>query len=407
MRRERGRERAKTDKMASHAEIDEAEVQKIKSYIQGGDLSDAYKRIKDYFETLKNVPLNIAVTGESGTGKSSFVNTFLELSKEDAAPVGVVETTMKSKAYSHPKYKNVKYWDLPGIGTPNFKAVEYLHKVNFKIFDFFIIIASERFRECNLQLAREIQTMGKKFYFVRSKIRQDVSNCKRQKGKSFNEKAMLEEIREDCLKCFREGKIDNPKVFLLDSDKKGKYDYDVLQETIKEELPVHKRHAFLLSLSTMSLSVLKQKKEAFEQDIWKKATLSAAVAAVPIPGLGIACDLTLLVTTMGEYQTAFGLDEGSLIKLSQLSKKSLRELKSVIKSPHVTGDITKEIVIKIISKGTSGAVMVAEMFISNIPLFGSVVAGGLSFVLTRAMLTDFLFESAEDAERVLIKAFGR
>lgn len=393
--------------MDPHVEGDEAKVEEIKFYLKDGNLSGAFEKINDHLKDVENAPLNIAVTGESGTGKSSFVNTFLELSKKKAARVGVVETTMKLKAYSHPKYKNVKYWDLPGIGTPNFKAVEYLHKVNFKIFDFFIIIASERFRECNLQLARAIQTMKKKFYFVRSKIGLDVYNCKRQRGMSFNEKAMLEEIREDCLKCFSEGAINNPKVFLLDCYDKGKYDFDVLQEIMERELPDHKRHAFLLSMSTMSLSVLKQKKEAFKQDIWKKATLSGGVAAVPIPGLGIACDLALLVKTMGEYQSAYGLDEGSLIKLSQSSKKSLSDLKSVIKYPHVTGDITKEIVIKIISKGITGEVMAATSLLANIPLLGSVVAGGVSFVLTRTMLTDFLSECAEDAERILIKAFER
>lgn len=349
--------------MDPHVEGDEAEVEEIKSYLKDGNLSGAFEKVNDHLKDVENAPLNIAVTGESGTGKSTFINTFLELSDEDAAPVGVVETTKELKAYSHPKYKNVKYWDLPGIGTPNFKAEEYLDRVNFANYDLFIIIASERFRECDLQLARAIQTMKKKFYFVRSKIGQDIYNCQRQRGKSFNEEAMLEEIREDCLKCFREGKIYNPKVFLLDCYDKGKYDYDVLQEIMERELPDHKRHAFLMSLSTMSLPVLEKKKEALEKQIWMKATLCCAVSAIPIPGLSIACDLTLLVTTMREYQSAFGLDEGSLNKLSQSLNKSLSDLKSVINCPEVTGEITKENVLKYFYTGAMGVAMLAKMFV--------------------------------------------
>ncbi len=69
------------------------------------------------------------MTGESGSGKSTFVNAFRGLGDEEegSAPTGPVETTMKPEAYLHPKYKTVKVWDLPGIGTPSFKADEYLN----------------------------------------------------------------------------------------------------------------------------------------------------------------------------------------------------------------------------------------------------------------------------------------
>ncbi|XP_040276267.1 interferon-inducible GTPase 5-like [Bufo bufo] len=390
--------------MDPQEEFSGAEVQEIKSYIQDGDLSGAIERIKSYLESLENATLNIAVTGESGTGKSTFINTFLDLSDEDGAKTGVVETTMKPEAYPHPKYRNVKYWDLPGIGTPNFKAEDYLHKVHFANYDFFIIIASERFRECNIHLAQAVQAMKKKFYFVRSKIGQEMYSSKKKKGKTFHEETILEEIREDCLKCFRKENINNPAVFLLDCLEKGKYDYDPLQEVMERELPKQKRYVFLMSLPNISLSALEKKMEALRQQIWKKATLSCAAAALPIPGLGIACDLTILVKTMREYQTVFGLDEGSLNKLCQLSGKSMSNLKSVIKSPQVIGELNKEIVIKMISKGTMGAVMLAEHLKSSIPMFGSLAAGGLSYAMTYKMLKGFLLESAQDAQRVLIKA---
>lgn len=138
------------------------------------------------------------MTGESGSGKSTFVNAFRGLRDEDegSAETGPVETTMEPKVYLHPKYKNVKVWDLPGIGTPNFKADEYLKLVQFERYDFFIIIASDRFRECHTQLAKEIMRMGKKFYFVRSKIDSNINAEK--KKKSFDQKKALDTIRGDC-----------------------------------------------------------------------------------------------------------------------------------------------------------------------------------------------------------------
>ncbi|XP_069804178.1 interferon-inducible GTPase 5-like isoform X2 [Dendropsophus ebraccatus] len=397
-------ESAIPDMMEPMEEFDDAEVEEIKSYIQNGDLGSAFERIKDYLDSLENAPLNIAVTGESGTGKSTFINTFLELSDEDAAKTGVVETTMEPKAYSQPKYKNVKYWDLPGTGTPNFKANDYLNRVNFGSYDFFIIIASERFRDCNIQLARAIQAKKKKFHFVRSKIGQDMRACRIQRRKSFCEGAVLKEIRINCLKCFRDANIDSPEVFLIDCFETGKYDFDALHKTMEKELPVDKRHVFLMSLPNISLAVLEKKREALRQQIWKKAALSCAAAAIPIPGLGLACDVTILVKTMREYQSVFGLDEGSLHKLSRLSDKSVSELKSVIKSPQVIGELNKEIVIKMVCKGTMGAVMLTEHLKSSIPVFGSLAAGGVSCTMTYQMLKRFLFDAADDAQRVLIKA---
>ncbi|WAR22804.1 IIGP5-like protein [Mya arenaria] len=48
--------------------------------------------------------------GESGTGKSSFINSIRGLMADDpgAAEVSAVETTMKPKAYDHPDNPNLQ-----------------------------------------------------------------------------------------------------------------------------------------------------------------------------------------------------------------------------------------------------------------------------------------------------------
>lgn len=175
-------------------------LEDIKESIDTQDLPSAINTIKKYLEKQELEELNIGVTGESGSGKSSFVNAFRGLGddEEGSAKTGVVETTMKPEVYLHPKYKNVKVWDLPGIGTPNFQAHKYLELVNIKLYDVFIIIASDRFKECHEQLAKEIIGMGKKFYFVRSKIDFSITAEKRKLKNKFDEKNTLHSIREDC-----------------------------------------------------------------------------------------------------------------------------------------------------------------------------------------------------------------
>ncbi|KAK7124548.1 hypothetical protein R3I94_018802 [Phoxinus phoxinus] len=218
----------------------------LKEPISTQYFTSALDKIKDFFKWQDLVELNIGVTGESGSGKSTFVNALRGLGDEEegSAETGPVETTIESKDYLHPKYKNVKVWDLPGIGTPNFKADEYLKLVQLERYDFFIIITSDRFRKCHTQLAKEIKRMGKKFYFVRSKIDSCINAEKRKKN--FDQKKTLDTIRGDYENDLRKIGIEDPVVFLISGWEIGKYDFNLLQERMEKELPQHKRRVLLL-----------------------------------------------------------------------------------------------------------------------------------------------------------------
>lgn len=186
-----------------YAVITDTEVEAVRQFsenLETHSMSSAVEGIQKYFDELNSVSLNIAITGESGAGKSSFVNALRGLGDEDeqSAPTGVVETTMEPKPYPHPVYPNVVLWDLPGIGTPNFKAEEYLEKVEFHRYDFFILIASERFKSSSVDLAKEIKKMKKNFYFVRSKLDDSIRAEKRKK--TFDQNKVLDQIRQDCMK---------------------------------------------------------------------------------------------------------------------------------------------------------------------------------------------------------------
>ncbi|XP_075185482.1 interferon-inducible GTPase 5-like [Anomaloglossus baeobatrachus] len=386
--------------------ISDEEVQDIRAALEEGDLCTATERLSESLRDIENAPLNIAITGESGTGKSTFVNAIrgMDDEEEGSAKTGVVETTGKPTPYNHPQYPNVTVWDLPGIGTPNFAADSYLQSVDFSRYDFFIILSSERFKKNDIDLAKAVQAMNKKFYFVRSKVDSDLHASQVRRKKTFNEENVLNEIRNNCIQSLRDGDITEPQVFLLSFLELDKFDFHIMQDTLEKELPEHKRHIFLISLPNISLPVLEKKRQAFKKDIWKLSLLSGGVAAVPIPGLSVACDIGILVKAMINYKNAFGLDEKSLEKLADKFGKDVNELKSVIKSPLVIKEINKELVTTLLKSGVTGGLMIVEYAASNIPMLGSMAAGGISFGTTYWMLSGFLKEIAEDANRVLMKA---
>uniref|UniRef100_A0A3Q4H155 IRG-type G domain-containing protein n=1 Tax=Neolamprologus brichardi TaxID=32507 RepID=A0A3Q4H155_NEOBR len=216
--------------------------EEINEALLKNDRPAAAAKINDLMMKEKNIRLNIAITGESGSGKSTFVNALRGLcddEEEGAAPTGVTETTMEVTEYPHPKYPNVTLWDLPGIGTTKFPADEYLKLVGFEKFDFFIVISDTRFRENDVKLAQEVQKMKKKFYFVRSKIDNDIYAERRKRDFSADE--ALTKIRDNCVNGLQTQGIESPQVFLVSSFELHLYDFPLLHKTLDRNLPAHKR----------------------------------------------------------------------------------------------------------------------------------------------------------------------
>ncbi|XP_077312892.1 interferon-inducible GTPase 5-like [Lithobates pipiens] len=384
------------------------QLQEMQMAFENGDFIQAAENIKKSIIGINDIPLNIAVTGESGSGKSTFINVIRGLGDEDegSAKTGVVETTVVATPYSHPHHRNVKYWDLPGIGTTRFEPNKYLDLVKLTQFDFFLIIASERFRDCHIQLARAINSMGKKFYFVRSKIDADLSAFRRQRKSNYNEEQILREIRNNCIKGLHDGGIMCPRVFLLSCLELEKYDFYLMQKTFENELPGHKRHVFLLSLPNIYFQALESKRDALRNQIWKHALASAGKASIPIPGFSADNDIDLLVNTMKEYKEAFGLDEISLNCLAKTFDKDIHDLRSVIKHKLVLKEITHDLVVNLLKRRelTAAALMVTDYAAGTVPLLGSMAAGVVAFGTAYWLLYSFLKDIAEDAGRVLSRA---
>ncbi|XP_044134664.1 interferon-inducible GTPase 5-like [Bufo gargarizans] len=401
--------------------VSENELQEMKNFFENQDFAEAVEGVKRCLDDIDQVPLNIAVTGESGSGKSTFINVMRGVSDEEkgSAKTGVVETTMVPSPYLHPHHRNVRYWDLPGIGTPGFKPMDYLKLVNFNQYDFFFIITTERFKECHILLAQAIKSMGKKFYFLRSKIDSVLKGYRRGKRNCYKDEDILKEIREDCINGLRAGGIENPHVFLLSCLEPEKYDFYLIQKTLEDELPSHKRHIFLLSQPNFFHQALEEKRKTFVMQIWKWAIVSAMNVAKSqwsgenstsssVPYLSPSGDLTLMVNVLEEYKTAFGLDTRSLIILADTFGKDLEDLRSVIRTSTASQDITQELVFHHIrSQGLTDMGRTVAVCVNQfVPQISMLASGGVAFGTTYWILSSLLANMAEDSARVLSKALG-
>ena len=380
---------------------EDEEIEEIIKNCEKTSADAATSKVKERLDLLENVILNIAITGNTGAGKSSYVNAVRGVPDDDegSAPTGVTETTMEPLMYPHPTMANVRIWDLPGIGSPKFKAKQYLKDVKFKTFDFFIIITSERFKENDIMLAKEIMRKKKLFYFVRSKIDNDIRA--EMKKKNFSQEEVLSKIREDCTKNLK--KVGAPKVFLVSSCDLGNYDFQLLIDTLEEELPMHKRLALLQSLPVCSVAMIDKKTKALQRLIWLIAFSSSAIAMAPVPGLSFACDLGIMIAFFQRCFEAFGLDDRSLKILSGRVDKSTEEVKQPMKSRFKEG-VDRKVVMKFFTTAEMGAAITIAYVLSTIPVVGTLATGGVSFGTIFYLLNKGLNEMAEDAKLVLLGA---
>ncbi|KAL8219550.1 UNVERIFIED_CONTAM: hypothetical protein K2H54_026877 [Gekko kuhli] len=388
-----------------------AELEKLKNALKEKNLQDLSKQINEELKSLNSTTLDIAITGMTGTGKSSLVNALRGMGDFDqgSAKTGNIETTKKPEKYTHPVFPNVTVWDLPGIGSPDFKADEYLQKTNFAKYDFFIIVASERFTENDVLLTKEIRKMNKKYYFVRSKVDQSIKA--EERNPDFHEEESLEKMRGYCCEELRKAGESNPRVFLLFSWNLSAYDFPLLLNTLQNDLDGLKRQVIIESMPAFSKEALEKKKAAMEALIWKFALVSCAMPsqsqdyAIRVPGLPLCGDISFLVATMGKFCRVFGLDEESLGRLAQRIRKPINELKLAVKKVPLAGQITEEFVLHLAAMSdASKAPMAVKFALDFVPALGSLGDGVASFATTFYMLKSFLSDVKEDAENVRAKA---
>lgn len=323
-------------------------IASIESNLTRGNIQGTNSAISDALKEIDSAPLNVAVTGESGAGKSSFINALRGLGheEEDSAPTGVVETTMQRKAYKHPAIPNVLIWDLPGIGSPNFQPKDYLAKVQFKEYDFFIIVSATRFRKNDIDLAKAIRIMKKDFYFVRTKVDSDLKNEEESKPRTFDREKVLQQIRKDCANAFKQSDTEVPQIFLISNHQFSEYDFPVLMGILINHLPVHKRHKFMLFLPNITEAAIQRKQDSLKQRIWLEAFGAGILAAVAPQMCLRDSDVQMLKACLSYYQALFGVDDMSLQSLAKKWQMPVEELKALMRSPNLLQTRNEETILE-------------------------------------------------------------
>ncbi|UJR37379.1 hypothetical protein I4U23_030085 [Adineta vaga] len=384
--------------------ITDEEVRGAEAFIHRNGVNGLDTYLSQRLNVWKEHPLDIAVVGSSGVGKSTFINCFRGLEAEDngSADVGIVETTNEPRAYEHPDFPNLKIWDLPGVGTPNYPRSCYLEKIQFERYDFFFILCRTRFTENDLWLASEVKTKNKRFLFIRTNIDSDLHNEYEDHPSTYNEDEVLQHIRNNCLEHIRP--IDSTaEVFLISGHLKNRlrFDFGKLTETLVRDYPSLKRESMILSMSVTCKEILIAKVAALHRRIWIIASASAAVAVVPVPFLSLGFDATLVMSEVEFYKKQLGLDQDALLKLSQVYQIPMqrieKELNEIFPLQHLNSlrkfafDFAKKQAIR----------AAPGEFARYVPYVGTAIVSTLSFGVCYGVLYKILIRMEQASLKII------
>ena len=270
-------------------------------------------------------------------------------------------------------------------------------------YDTFLIFTETRFRKDVSVLVDTISSIDKKFFFVRSKIDQDVENEKFSRAPgSFCEEDMLVKIRLESLKTLGDRlRNDEQHVFLISNKYPEKWDFKNLTLAVLDVLPTDLRECLTLSLGvlkSLSTETLARKVEVLEGRTRLVALASAAAALVPIPGVSAAADISMIYKELEFYRFQLGLPKLGSDEFKKLTGATQAKVKICLS------------ILELAAKGATWLAAYASETAAEeavrliLPGLGLVIASAMSVGAIYMALTDCLKKMEEAAFAVLHEA---
>ncbi|MEQ1226000.1 GTPase [Acinetobacter pittii] len=352
-------------------------------------IEDVVKNIQAQVELWENTEVKIAITGQSGSGKSSLINA---IAGSKVAPVGFVETTMEPKEY---KTENgIILVDLPGCGTANFPFETYIDDMQISSFDAIILVTANRFYEADIKLFNYVvNNLKKPIFLVRTKMDTAVRDGAEDNNLSRDE--VIEMVLKDMI---HNTDADPSKIYLVSSKQKQISHFDTarLINDISENLSDIKKGKFISESAAYSEDAIRAKKQTIIEIAKRYAYLSAANGINPVLGLNFSIDIALLVKLTNTILRSYGLMNSSIadyIKKSEENGKLHGTIQGVSKwlAQYATEAGIRQVLPKLALSQAS------KTSSSWVPLIGQAIAAGIGYKMTSYYAEKLINESEEKA----------
>ncbi|KAI4874511.1 hypothetical protein NFI96_002232 [Prochilodus magdalenae] len=366
-------------------------LESLKESIEKNNISD----IKDAVEDMLISRINVAVVGERGPEKATFINSLrgLGVGDEGAALCPSASAPEELAVFPHPKHPDFRLWDLPLISSnPSFDPENYIDRYKILRYNAMIMTFTQSPNSNMVSVWREARSLQKDtLYFALLASEKDT-----EKTLEAKKKASL-----DFLKA--EG-VSQPKVYPVCPSALEKLEFLKLLEVMQGDLPEIRAHALLLALPTFSSTVVSQKKEAFKALGWAAASLSAGVSAIPVPLVASMVDASVAVRILTKAQVSLCLDDESVERLARqrgIQPKRLKELRTCLLSVEISKSEVKRR-LSVAEKDTSTAT--TKLVELAMPRHARSVSR--SFTVMLQAINSAIDDMSADADKIVAVATG-
>ncbi|XP_078703678.1 uncharacterized protein LOC144928857 [Branchiostoma floridae x Branchiostoma belcheri] len=416
---------------------------------EDGDTPDFEKiahRMTLKLQDAEHATVNIGIVGEAGAGKSTFINSFrgIKPGEEGAAEVSAIRhTTNAVTRYPVPDNKNIVLVDFPGVIFRNtrtdvveeFNTESYLglYRADMEECDVFLVFVTCRVSNNIIWIANEVRKMKKSVLFVRSKFDVDLANESRDNRRRFpngtsTTAAEVQRFQEELRKVTKKElerlsytEVKENTVFVIcglsEEVASGTYDMTSLRKAIYNTLTADKKGVLINGLVEFATDMVHDKAEYLRsREVIAVAVANTVISATPIPGLGLALDIGILVGGYHRSKRALCLNDNSLRQLAAVGNKDFESLKKFVDRRLVLGEKIKNasgpVAIRtIIGLAASGVTLGALAFTSlamrvALPVVGGIIAAPASAALVVYIMRKMINEMEACAIELHEYAFG-
>ncbi|KAM4600434.1 immunity-related GTPase family, q2 [Polymixia lowei] len=309
-------------------------LETLKESIENNKLSD----VKDAVEDLLISRINLAIEGDRGVEKATFLNALRGLGPGDeGAALSPCPTAPEElEVYPNPKHPDFRLWDLPPVpATSNFVPEGYMERVKFLRYNAVFLTFTQGPQPNSVALFLEARSAQREtVYFILLASEKDTEKSLKAK-------------RAASLEVLKSRGVTLPKVYLVKPSTLEKYDFPGLLEDMGRDLPEIRANALLLALPTLTPTLITQKRDAFKALVWAAASLSGGVSAIPVPLVASMVESSVGVRILTKARISLCLDDESVERLARqrgAEPAKLKALRTCVLSVEVTkGEVKKRL----------------------------------------------------------------
>ena len=187
--------------------------------------------------------VKIAVIGQNGDGKSSFINKVLG---EDVAQVSFTEKSEERfEEYLSPLNDSIKFYEIPAITGLEFNRDNFFEKANFPAnrYDYVFFITKDKRSSDDYFLLQELQKRQFPFSILRTHIDEVVDKARnRAQGSNVEENMVLEQTRQTMKDKMESRGVNSEavEIHLIDNSVPSNFDFQAAIRQMQDSLPDQK-----------------------------------------------------------------------------------------------------------------------------------------------------------------------